>query len=405
MLATVERKIERDAGILLVVHNLGIQIIKIFTRIFLTVYFFDVTKNIGIVALFFAVYFFVHTIFFYLIGNQIKCKNRMIPFRLGILFNFIFLLLILLLKENVGSYIIHLAVLYGIAGAFYWLPYNVLSFDLNSYSNRSLYLSYEKAYGDILSVIVPVLAGSIIALKSYQWVLIIVLFFTVLSFLISFKISNSGESSVPVDMKGFLKTLKKCGEIDVFRTYKGEFLRGISYFGVLEIIIPSLIIYLVIPDKFILGVLTAVFSLISILTSILVGKFLKDKYFKSSVVVSGIMLFLITLLLLFNASVPSVIFYSIVFSITIPILTILQSVYSYNVIDKNELVEFRVEHFILREVFLNIARIIGYLFLFLLSIVFGNIKNDINLVRIVIVILSISIILIPFQTKKFKMTA
>lgn len=396
MLSITERKVDKEALILLIVHNLG-SIVRVFTKIFLTIYFLEVTKDISKVALFYVTYYAVQTFAFYVLGRQIKCSSRMAPYRVGMFLNFAFLLLIMLLKDNVSQYICYLAVLHGVAGAFYWLPYNILSFDLNAYSNRSLYLSYEKATGDIIGIVIPILIGSIIQFNSYQPVFIIVLTFTALAFLISFKISNCGMSTKPIDMAGFFSLMKKSGERDVFKTYRSEFLRGLNYYGALEVIIP-IIIFLSFSSKFTLGALSSVFAFVSILTSIIVGKFLKDKYFKSFLVISGIILFGGTILLVLNVSKPVVIIYNLVFAVAIPILTILQSVYSYNAIDKSELIEYRVEHFIVREFILNVARILSFMILF----VIGLMGSSLGIVRVALVILSFSILLISAQTRKFQ---
>ena len=398
MFKTIQRKIGKEAKVLLTVHGLS-SVIRSFLKIYLGIFFLKLNQwNIGAVALFYAIFYFTNAVFFFILGNQIKCKDKMVTYRIGILSYFIFILLIIILKDNVSNYMYYLAIILGIADGFYWLPYNVLKFELNDYSNRSLFFGYEKAIEDTIKVVIPILIGwIIIVFGSYEPTLIAVLMLTGLAYIFSVKVASPVASLKALDIRKFISLLRKNSEINVFRTYYGEFLRGINYIGALEIVIPILI-FLSFSNEFALGALTSIFACISIITALIIGKLLKSKFFRFSIFISGIILFSGSMLLVVNVSKTTIIIYNIVFALTIPILNILQTVFSYNSIDKEKLIDFKVEHLIVREVFRNSGRIFGFLILFIIS----KLGTNIDMIRMALIILSFSILLISFQAKKFK---
>ncbi len=396
-----QRKISKEAGILLSVHGLS-SVIRNFSKVFLGIYFLKLTEwNIGLVAMFYAVFYFTNAVFFILIGDKIKCRDKLVYYRIGILFYFIFLLLITLLNEDAGKYIFYLAVIFGIADGFYWLPYNVLKFELNSYSDRTLFFGYEKGMDDFVRTTIPAAGGVMIALfNSYIPIIIAVMIFAGLAYLASFRVRGVPPrmSLNKINIRAFLKQARRNEGSDIIRSYRGEFLRGINYIGALEVVVPVLI-YLSFQSEFTLGVLTSLFAGISIITSLAVGKFLKESYFNIILILSGILLFFGTMLLVFNVSSLSVILYNVLIALAVPILNILQTVYSYNSVEKEELVEYSVEHLIIREVSRNAGRILGFAILFA-SGLFGS---SIAAIQTVLVILSFSILLIPLSARRFRM--
>ncbi|MGE5329774.1 MAG: MFS transporter [Deltaproteobacteria bacterium] len=395
MIEIPHRKLTRDSQILITAH--GIQsIIRIIIKVFLGIYFFKLTNgNLCALASFYAIYYAVDSALFFIMLNYMKSGNRAKPYRFGVFIFSLFFLAILCLKDNAAGYIQLLAVVYGAATAFYYFPYNLLRFELNSSTARGLYFGYEKAIEDILSIVIPLIVGSVITISSYQPVFMVVIICTGITFAFSYKLSNSEISKQKSDIKGFVKLLKDNKEGNVFSSYVTEFLRGLNYFGVLPVLIP-IIIFMKFSNEFTLGILSSIFSAVSILTSVIIAKFLHGKYFRNLIIVSGILLFAGTGLLIFDISERAIIIYNIAFSIAIPVLTILQSTYSWNSIDKTGLAEYKEEHFAIREAVSALGRVSGFILLFFAGL-FGN---NIHVVRIALVIVSLSILLIPIHARK-----
>lgn len=390
----VERKLAEAAKWLLAAHGFT-SAIRVFTKIFLAAYFLKVTAwNMGLVALFYIALYSTNAIAFRLIANITKIGNRLRIFRIGIVFYAAFLITVVLLGANIGHYIFLLGIVFGIADGLYWLPYNTIRFEVNAPKDRALAFSYEKSMEDSIKVVSPVIIGYIISTNSYTMVFLLLLACTILALAVSFRIPSTQDlKNKPLDMKGFISQLKN--EADVWRSYSGEFLRGINYIGALEIAVP-VVILLSVESVFKLGILTSIFALLSILTALLVGKYLRDQKFKVTILVSGVLLFFSTALLIFDVSLATVLLYNTVFAITVPTLNVLQTTISYNVLKKEE---FRVGHLIMREAFRNSGRVIGFLLLYGISVLFGS---DLNWMRTALVVLSITILFLALDARKFK---
>lgn len=397
MSVLAKRKFPIEAAPLYVTNGLN-SVVKIFTKIFLSVYFLKITDwNFSAVILYYIIYYASTALFNYMAGNWTKCHNKMIPYRFGIMLQFIFFLSLILLKDNAAQYIYYLAVISGASTAYYWLPYHIIRFDAVKYEDRSVFLSYEKALEDLLRILLPVVIGSVVVLTSYSPILIAALIATGLAFLVSFWIPNQEPSRVKFDTGEFIRLLRANRESNVFRTYLAEFLRGINYIGALDILIP-IIIFVAFANEFSLGALTSVFSIVSILISLLMGKHLKDKFFKKSIILTGILLFLATLAIVYNVSKPSIVFYNLIYAITVPVLLTIQTLFSYNIIDTPQLKPYRVEHFVVREIIMIAGKLLGLVFLLAISSLGCTLYN----LRTALVVLSITILLIPLQIIKFR---
>ena len=387
--------INRNVIYLLATHGLS-SIVRTFAKVFLAIYFLKFTQiGLSSVALFYGILYAVNAGVFLGVGTIVKCGARMLLFRLGIFFYAAFLLLLLILGKEAGEHIIALAVLFGAGEGLYWLPYNVLKFENSNAVNRRTIFGYEKGIEDSVKIAAPLLIGMVISAGSYKIVFLSAVAFVILAFLLSLKLYGKTNQDDGVHLKEFWGILEF--NHDIIKAYWTEFLRGINYIGSLEIIVP-IIIFLSFKSEVSLGMLTSVFAVISVLTSLLIAKYLKRHCFTSIIIASGLMLFFSSLLLVLQVNMLTVIAYNLLFALTVPTLNILQSVNSYDVIDREDLASFRVEHLIFREAFRNIGRLIGFLILFVVG-VYGS---DIKSVKVALVVLSFSVLLISLQARKSK---
>lgn len=396
-------KIKKEVLTLLAVHGLN-SIVCSFSGLFVITYFLRITENsIGIIAAYNALFNLIIAAVSFILGNQLKIRNKLIPFRCGIALYFLFLLLVSILQENSRDYIYQLAVLYGIATACYWLPYHLILFDVNSFYDRSGYFSYETIVGSFVGLVVPISAGKIISVLGYQPAMVMALSPGILAFILSFKITDNkaSYSGTPVSLNSYVRKLKSThGVDDVLSSYKGDFFQGLCYGGALETS-KTLAIFLTFNSELVLGKMGTLLAFVSIISAFAISYLRKEdryRYFNLLVGVAGTALFLATIILGANVSRQSVVTYSIVFSLAVPVLSILQTTLSYNSVDRAGLGEYRTEHFIMREFFLNAGRILSYIFLLCAVMLF---ESSINALRVLLVALSLFFLLISIYTRKF----
>ena len=136
-----------------------------------------------------------------------------------------------------------------------------------------------------------------------------------------------------------------------------------------------------------LGILTTVFAFCSILSVYLFQY--KFKSNKAYIKFSGVAMIISLLLLLFNINEMTIIIYNLCNSVFLVLLRNEAETKSYDIVnsDKKVINDYIVEHQVTWQIVLNIARIIGYVVLFVVSLF-----NDINIFKILLVIVTLIII-------------
>src|SRR5690606_33271179 len=109
-----------------------------------------------------AIYIF-QPITFIFAGRIAKKIDRVIVLRLGVIFLSIFFLSVLLIGEKAATYNFIIGSLLGVGYGFYWLAYNVLTFEITEPETRDFFngvLGVLQSFGGMLG---PLLAGIIIS--------------------------------------------------------------------------------------------------------------------------------------------------------------------------------------------------------------------------------------------------
>src|SRR5690625_2474723 len=102
---------------------------------------------------------------FILEGKITKKIDRVIVLRLGVIFLSIFYLTVLMLQENAATFNILLGILIGVGYGFYWLAFNVLTFEITEPYNRTFFNGLLGSLQSVSGMFGPLLAGTIIV----QW--------------------------------------------------------------------------------------------------------------------------------------------------------------------------------------------------------------------------------------------
>ena len=368
---------------------------RMFVNLFLAAYFLRITSSLAIVSEFFICLYATFALVFLLIGNAVKNGRGIKIYRVGILAYAAFFLIIILLGENSCSHVLLLGIVFGIADALYWLPYHIIRYEINTPEDRVLAFGAEKSLDNVLKIISPIFIGYILS-KSYLPIFILLVVCTGIAFGLSYKIPDAciGEKFGKINFRKFVESVAK-NNVKIKAAYSGELLRGLNYIGALETTI-QMMIFITFTSEFTLGKLTSGFAVAQIFIAYLVGKLLPKELFKNTVVISAGLLFLSTILMVLKISEAAIVFYGAIFAMTVPTLNILQTSYSFNVMEKKE---YRVEHMIAREFFRNTGRVLGFAFLALISTYLGGELN--YWIRVTMGIMSVTILFIAVHTKKY----
>src|SRR5699024_10966144 len=127
--------INRDLFFLLFIgglYSLGIFLSNTFVNVYL---WKQSGEYITIAVYNLAIYLF-QTVTFILAGKIAKKVDRIIVLRLGVVFLSLFFLSVLIMAENAAKYNFMLGGLLGIGYGFYWLAFNVLTFEITEPETR-----------------------------------------------------------------------------------------------------------------------------------------------------------------------------------------------------------------------------------------------------------------------------
>lgn len=366
------------------------KFIKIFLDIFLGIYLLRIDNgNVTNVCLYYIIHCTFNMVFFNLINKYRKVSLFNI-LRIGIFFSLIECLLLILLGSNISKYIIPFAMFTSFVNALYFYPQPLITSALTNINNKNKYCTWDRIINDGIGVLFPSIFGFIITKSSYTYVFIFLAIVSLMAFIYSFTIKNQNVNCERINLKKMFESLKKKNSLRVIKLMTiRSFFRGLSSFGVLSTLL-SLLTYLTLKTESSLGNLTGIITIVGIITLYLFNKKIprnkqKQFYIPMSIIQMILTLFLTISYIKFNSNsivlgvslgLIIVVLYNLLNGIINPIFEVANETIYYeninpSIIDKS-LSSSYTYYF---EVAINIPRIIGYILLYLMSLIGFNIVN------------------------------
>ena len=358
-------------------------ILATFVDCFLVLYFLDVSdSNILPLGMYKLVSITVIFLTIFCLKNVCKSKHRANLLRIGIVLDLVYFLTIILLKEQIVNYTYVLGILYGLEEGFYYSVYNIFESDGVSNKNRKKFNGHYKAISSILSIIFPLIFGSLIAttgfVKSILVILVIVIIRIILSFI--FKDSNIPSGDKTEFKKYWLKA--KNNE-SIKSVYLVNIFNGLTYSeGAFKSIITIYIIK-VFSDSFSLGVFTSIFSLITCLLGLLFVQIIKDKNYTKMISISMILTILTLSLMILKCNIYTIVLFNLFQTISKNLVDLINGNSQSN-LSNIDLIrnEYKVEYFLGTEISLFIGRFISQTLFIIMAFV-----NDVYLIPMFIIFL------------------
>lgn len=336
------------------------NIITSFVDSFLVLYFLDVSNSnilpLGIYKL--VAIIAIYSVIF-LTRNFSKSKHRANLMRIGIILDFIYFLTIILLKDKVVNYIYLVGLLYGLEEGFYYSVYNILESDGITNEERAKFAGTYTAIESILSIIFPLIFGSLIYATSFLKSLIVVFVLVVIRMILSFIYKdNNIPKSDKTNMKEYFELTKKDKRYK--QMYIVEFLNGLVYSEAAFSYIVTIYIIKVFSDSFSLGVFTSIFSIITFIIGILFAKFIKREHYKSAIKISMIFTILSLFLMIYNCNVVTIVLFNLFQTISKKLKNLITGNNQANLSNDIKIQkEYKTEYWLANESSLVIRRIIS----------------------------------------------
>ncbi len=302
---------------------------------------------------------------FILAGRWAKKVDRVIVLRMGVSFLAIFYTTVLLVGEKASQFIFLLGALLGIGYGFYWLAFNVLTFEITEPETRDFFNGFTGVLSSSGGMIGPIASGYIISNLSeftgYTIIFSLSLGLFILAVILSFFLQRRPASGRYL----FIRIIK---ERQFNKNWKyitnAHFFQGLRE-GTFVFVI-SVFVYLSSGSEMGLGTYGLINSAISFLGYYIISRIIKTKHRKRSILIGGVLLYAAIFLIVFDVSYAKLLLYGGIIAIAYPTLLVPYISMTYDVIGTGwRAAEMRIEYIVVREIFLNCGRIVSILsFLF-----------------------------------------
>ena len=344
------------------------KIISVFLGPFLVAYFVSVSlENINSLSLFNILNYLFLCLFGMITGYVIEKKGTIFVFRIGIIMRFLCVLLIMTLGSNITAHYGILSFFYGFSSMFLNLPFNLYHTDVVQNSDRASFEFKMNVIKIFVSVFTPAFLGFLISTTNYQLTALVILMFSFIQIVASFYLKPLPKSDNVYDLLGSLKkSLKNKQEREMLYI---EFLNGLIFSdGVLGTII-TILIMISFKSEFHLGIISSYISFISLIFLFMYSKYYKGRNDKKVILCSGVIIFFSMILFALNITNFMVIFYNVIYGIFgTGILTFIYGIRLFNLAKKKISNNEKTEYWSIREIVLNLGRVLGYYLLFIVSI-------------------------------------
>ena len=344
------------------------KILTTFVDSFLVLYFLDVSDS-NILPL--AIYKLVAIVSIYAVflftRNLAKSKHRINLLRIGIILDFIYFLTIILLKDKIVDYIYLVGMLYGLEEGFYYSVYNMIESDGVTNDERSKFLGSYTAISSILSIIFPLIFGSLIYATGFLKSLIIVLIIIALRIVLSFMFKDKNiPKSKKCDMMRYFKLTENNKRLKYL--YKSTFYDALTFSESAFSYIVTIYVIKVFSNSFSLGVFTSIFNVITFIIGILYIKCLKKEYYPVTLKVFTVLTVLTLILMVFYCNPVTIVVFNLFQTIFKSLLDLMHG-NSQSDLSNLDLIkkEYKVEYWLLNETYLFFGRVLSALIFILMA--------------------------------------
>lgn len=372
-----KQKLPKNAK-LLIANDLIYTLTALFIETFLVAYFLKVTNDSIIeVSIFYIIMYLLLGCGNLLIGKVVKIKTnyRNKIMSIGIVLRAVFILFIVILKENIAVYFPIVAIVYGISEVFYWVAHEVLFIDVTTNENRKEYMSVKKILGKITNIIAPLILGSSIELYSFTKIAVYVFILSVIQIVISLQIKNSNikqKHPEKYSIKHFLENINS-----QYKNKINTYLKSAVSYGVIESSMKTLVVIITImtfKTSLNLGILTSIFSVISMIALYLYKKYYNKNNSKAILYSCSILIFFSIIALIIDINKITLIIFNLFYTVGIGILGTIYDTKKGDLVKECNFEGYKEEWVAFVGIYIAIGRIFGYT-LMLIAGIFNNLTT------------------------------
>ncbi|MGJ7912145.1 MFS transporter [Neobacillus sp. LXY-1] len=375
-------ELTRDLTLLLMIGGLYSLSVAL-SNTFVNIYLWKQTGKYSDLALYNLAIVILQPLTFILAGRWAKKIDRVIVLRIGVIFLALFYLTVLMTGSKAATYLLLLGGLLGIGYGFYWLAYNVLTFEITEPETRDFFNGFLGILSSLGGMIGPIAAGIIITrfekFAGYTIVFGISLGLFALAVFLSFSLK-------PRPAQGkycFRRILEERKQNENWRLVtNAHFFQGLREGTFLFVI--SVFVYISTGSEMALGTFGLLNSGISFVAYYFASRMIKKSFRKKAILIGGILLYAAVILIVWEVTYTKLLIYAGIIAIAYPLLLVPYMSTTYDVIGVGwKAAEMRIEYIVVREIFLNIGRIVSIL-AFLTAITLFNEEKSIPILLLLL---------------------
>ncbi|WP_066370450.1 MFS transporter [Neobacillus fumarioli] len=353
-------ELTKDLTLLLVIGGLYSLSVAL-SNTFVNIYLWKQTGSYVDIALYNLSIVVLQPLTFILAGRWAKKIDRVIVLRIGVIFLSLFYLTVLIAGTRAAAYLLLLGSLLGIGYGFYWLAFNVLTFEITEPETRDFFNGFLGTLSSFGGMIGPLAAGLIITnfekFTGYTIVFGLSLGLFALAVVLSFFLKRR-----PAEGKYYFKRIieeRKRNENWRLIT-NAHFFQGLRE-GVFLFVI-SVFVYISTGSEMALGTFGLLNSGISFIAYFLACRYIKKNFRKKAILIGGLLLYAAVLIIVWEVTYTKLLIYAAMIAVAYPLLLVPYMSTTYDVIGVGwKAAEMRIEYIVVREVYLNLGRIVSIL--------------------------------------------
>ncbi|MBL4951387.1 MFS transporter [Neobacillus sp. YIM B02564] len=372
----------KDLSLLLIIGGLY-SLSAALSNTFVNIYLWKQTGKYSDLALYNLAIVILQPLTFILAGRWAKKIDRVIVLRIGVICLALFYLSVLVAGTKASTYLLLLGGLLGVGYGFYWLAYNVLTFEITEPETRDFFNGFLGILSSMGGMIGPIAAGIIITrfakFTGYTIVFGISLALFALAVFLSFSLK-------PRPAKGkydFKRIMEERRQNENWRLVtNAHFFQGLREGTFIFVI--SVFVYISTGSEMALGTYGLLNSGISFVAYFLASRLIKKNFRKKAILIGGLLLYAAVILIVWEVTYAKLLIYAGIIAIAYPLLLVPYISTTYDVIGQGwKAAEMRIEYIVVREVFLNIGRVVSIL-TFLAAVTLFNEEKSIPILLLLL---------------------
>ena len=370
------------------------KFLNVFFSLFFNIYILKIVNNDMNFILKYTIYsVFLSVILEYILLKIINSKNAGIIYRSSFVLSAISIFLLIIFKENIVKYIYLFKTLDTMKSFFYAVPYELIIIGTNTNKSMSSYLANLNILENITAILTPMFSGFIIEKFSYNVLFITLGLETLLIIAISMKIKDFTVQDSKMKIKEFWKIAKE--KTHLKDIYKCMFFRRISSQGAMTELLP-IVLFLRLGTEMSFGSYNTLFAVISIISLQILKIINSKKINKKFYPYMAIIIFVSSLLVVFNSSFVTLLIYYILMNSFGTIIESESCSAIYSSIKVDNLEQYRKEHMMVFNIYMFVGQVISYSLVYVLYNYFYNV----NILSISISILMFFLIIATIYLRK-----